>query len=71
MGLIEVIMMVCSLAHPEGCEEKHLQFVDQGGSLMQCMMQAPIYMAAWSDEHPGHQITKWRCAYPNREDTDL
>ncbi len=71
MGLIEVIMTVCSLAHPDGCQEKHLQFADQGETLMQCALEAPIYMAAWADEHPGQKITKWRCAYPNQEDKPI
>jgi len=71
MGLIEVIMTVCSLAQATGCEEKHLQFIDQGGSLMQCMMKAPAYMAAWSNEHPGRTITKWRCAYPSQEEQPI
>jgi hypothetical protein len=70
VGLIEVIMTVCSLTQP-GCQEKHLQFVDQGATLTQCEMEAPIYMAAWSNEHPGQQITKWRCAYPNQEDKPI
>jgi len=70
MGLIEVIMTVC-LSQAAACEEKHLQFIDQGGSLTQCMMKAPIYMAAWSAEHPGRNIVKWRCAYPGQQDQSL
>jgi len=71
MGLIEVIMTVCSLSQSAACEEKHLQFVDQGASLMQCLMEAPPYLAAWGDEHPGRKIVKWRCAYPGQEDQSL
>lgn len=71
MGFIEIVLTVCSLVHPDGCEEKHLQFIDQGGSLMQCMLKAPPYLAAWSNDHPGLRIAKWRCAYPSHEDQDL
>ncbi len=71
MGLIEIIMTVCSLSHPGACEEKHLQFIDEGASLMQCIMQAPTYLATWSDEHPGLEITKWRCAFPSEEDQPI
>jgi hypothetical protein len=68
VGLIELILTVCSLTHSGACEEKHLQFADQGASLMQCTLEAPVYLAAWADDHPGQEITKWRCAYPQQED---
>lgn len=68
VSLIEVVITVCSLAHPDGCMDKHIQFVDQGASLAQCMMQAPVYLAEWSGDHPDEQIKKWRCAYPDKED---
>ena len=31
---------------------------------MQCMMQAPPYIAQWADEHPAERVTRWRCAFP-------
>ncbi len=40
-----------------------MQFVSQG-SLMQCMMQAPPYIAAWSESHPSTRVASWRCAFP-------
>jgi hypothetical protein len=61
--MIELILMVCALNAPGQCQEQRLQFASQG-SLMQCMMQAPPYVAAWSGEHPGTRVTRWRCAYP-------
>jgi len=64
MGLVELILTVCSLSQPAACEERQLAFVDQG-SLMQCMLQAPPTIAQWSDSHPGRQVVKWRCSYPN------
>jgi hypothetical protein len=63
MNLIELILTVCSLAQPTSCQDQHLQFLDQG-SLMQCMFQAPTYIAQWTGEHPGRQVVKWRCSYP-------
>jgi hypothetical protein len=71
VGLIEVIITVCSLAHPDGCRDKHIQFIDQGASLTQCMMEAPVYLAEWSGQHPDEQIKKWRCAYPSQEDKPI
>jgi hypothetical protein len=66
ISLVELVLTVCTLAQPAQCEDRHFQFVDQG-SLMHCMVQAPPYIAHWSDEHPGRQVVKWRCAYPNAE----
>ena len=61
--MIELILTVCALSAPSQCEEQRLPFVAQE-SLMQCMMEAPPYIAAWSDEHPSIRVTRWRCAYP-------
>ena len=44
-AMIELILTVCALNAPSQCDEQRLQFVSQG-SLMQCMMQAPPYIAA-------------------------
>jgi hypothetical protein len=33
---------------------------------MQCMMQAPPYIAQWVNEHPAAHVTRWRCAYPGQ-----
>ena len=40
MGLVELILTVCTLTQPAACEERRLSLVDEG-SLMQCMTQAP------------------------------
>ncbi len=64
--MVELILTVCALAAPSQCEEKRLQFVSDG-SLMQCMMQAPPYLAAWSNEHPETRVAKWRCAFPGAD----
>ena len=62
-AMIELILTVCALNAPSQCEEQRLQFVSQG-SLMQCMLQAPPYIAAWSVEHPAAHVARWRCDYP-------
>jgi hypothetical protein len=62
-AMIELILTVCALSAPSQCEEQRLQFVSQG-SVMQCMMQAPPYIAAWSEEHPAARVASWRCAFP-------
>lgn len=70
MGLVELILTVCTLTQPESCVERHLSFVDEG-SLMQCMTQAPPAIAEWAYSHPGRKVVKWRCNYPGREGRSL
>ena len=64
--MLVLILTVCSLASPSHCNEARLQFTADE-SLTQCMMQAQPYMAQWAGEHPDARITRWRCAYPERE----
>jgi hypothetical protein len=64
--MIEIVLTVCALSTPSQCEERRLPFVSQG-SLMQCVMQAPSYLATWVEEHPGKRVVRWRCAYPGSD----
>ena len=65
--MLVLIMTVCSLSSPDRCGEARMQFTADE-TIMQCMMQAPPYIAQWADQHPNTLITRWRCAYPERED---
>ncbi|HTV32893.1 MAG TPA: hypothetical protein VME69_07285 [Methylocella sp.] len=67
MGLVELILTVCSLAQPASCEEQRLSLMDEG-TLMQCMTNAPPVIAEWAGSHPGRLVTRWRCCYPGHED---
>ena len=42
--MIELILTVCALSAPAQCEEQRLEFIAHE-SVMQCMMQAPPYIA--------------------------
>lgn len=66
-GFIEIVMLVCAIAQPDRCEDKHLQFAWQG-SLRQCVMAAQPYMARWIAEHPQWTIKHYHCDYPGRKD---
>jgi hypothetical protein len=66
-GFIEIVMLVCAIAHPDRCEDKHLQFAWQG-SLKQCVMAAQPYMAQWIGEHPQWVIKNYHCEYPGKQD---
>jgi hypothetical protein len=48
-------------------QETHLVF-SWSGSLQQCAMGAPPYIAQWVDEHPKWNAVKWRCEYPHTHD---
>src|SRR5262249_16077498 len=51
MGLIELIVTVCALSLPSQCEDQHFSFLADM-SLNQCVMNAPPYIAQWTNEHP-------------------
>jgi hypothetical protein len=70
MGLMEVILTVCSLAHPAQCDDRHLQFASEG-TLRMCMANAQPYLAQWIGNHPDLRIVKWRCAYPDKAEQSL
>ena len=56
MNAIDLIVTVCAVLSPATCEETHLVF-SYSGSLQQCVMAAPPYIAQWVGEHP-----KWQCS---------
>ena len=68
--MIELILTVCALSAPSQCDEQRLQFVSQE-SLMQCMMQAPPYIAQWSNEHPADARHAVAMRLSRRTDEDL
>jgi hypothetical protein len=67
MNPIDLIITVCAVLSPTTCEETHLTF-SYSGSLRQCAMAAPPYIAQWVGEHPKWTAVKWRCEYPHTND---
>jgi hypothetical protein len=66
-GFIEIVVLVCAIARPDQCEDKHLQFAWQG-SLKQCVMGAQPYIARWIGEHPQWVVKNYHCEYPGKQD---
>ncbi len=66
MNLIDLVVLVCSLANPTACEEQHILFESQG-SLRTCMFQAVPYLAGWVGDHPGLRVVRWHCDWPDHE----
>ena len=67
MNPIDLIVTVCAVMSPTTCEDTHLVF-SYSGSLTQCVMAAPPYIAQWVGEHPKWTAVKWRCEYPHTND---
>lgn len=67
MNPVDLIVTVCAVLSPSQCEDTHLAF---GGSLRQCAMAAPPYIAQWVGEHPKWTAVKWRCEYPMHDKAD-
>ncbi len=65
-AMIELILTVCTLAGSQTCSETRLQFVSDE-TPAQCAMRAPPTIAAWSEQHPGLRVARWRCAYPGQD----
>ena len=67
VDLVDLIFTVCALAAPAQCEEQNLRF-QWRGSLQQCAMAAPPYIAQWIGEHPKWSAVRWRCEYLHARD---
>jgi hypothetical protein len=62
MGLMELVFTVCATAQMSLCQDQRLQF-DAAGSLRECAMGAPPYIAQWIGEHPKWTAVRWHCEY--------
>jgi hypothetical protein len=67
MTFVEIVFLVCAIAQPDRCEDKHLQF-EWRGSLRQCVMAAQPYIAQWIGEHPQWIVKNYHCEYPRTRD---
>ena len=64
MCFVNLIFIVCLAADPANCHSEQLAFESHGG-LKQCMFLAPPEIAKWSEQHPGLNVIRWKCAYPD------
>jgi hypothetical protein len=65
MGMLELVVTVCAIAQPTLCEDQHLQF-ETRGSLAQCALAAPPYIAQWIGQHPKWAAVRWHCEVPGK-----
>lgn len=64
MGFVNLIFTVCLAADPGSCRTEQLSF-ESNGDLKQCVFLAPPEIAKWSEEHPGLNVIRWKCAMPD------
>lgn len=69
MSLIDLVLTVCLVANADACRTEHIYF-EHTGSMTQCMLRAPIYIAQWTEDHPEFRVVRWRCSVPE-QDTDI
>ena len=68
MGLLELVITVCTVAHPTLCEDQRFGYASSV-TLQQCAMAAPPYIAQWIGEHPKWMAVRWHCEYPAQKKT--
>lgn len=66
MQLVDLVVLACSIANPNACQDYHIVF-PWAGSLRTCTLQAETRLEQWSEEHPSLHITRWHCAWPGQE----
>lgn len=66
MNMVDLIVLLCSLANPSVCQERHMLF-ESHGSLETCMREAQPYLAQWIGEHPDLRVARYRCDWPEHE----
>ncbi len=66
MNPVDLVLTVCLAANPDACRTEHI-YIEQSGSIVQCMLRAPGYIAQWTEDHPEFEVVRWKCIGPNRE----
>lgn len=64
MNPIDLILTICLAVNPDICRTHEVHFLEDG-SLIQCTVRAPFYIARWSQEHPEFKVVRWRCEAPD------
>jgi hypothetical protein len=65
MGLLELVITVCTVAHPTLCEDQRPG--TRARNAQQCAMAAPPHRAQWIGEHPKWMAVRWHCEYPGQK----
>ena len=60
MDLIHLLMAVCALSTPDACEERAIPSLNQIPG-MQCVPDAPLFLAQWMEVPSNLASARWRC----------
>jgi hypothetical protein len=64
--MIELVLTVCVVVHPDRCRDEHMLF-EADNSPRQCMMSAPPFIAKWGVQHSEWFVQRWKCQLPKGE----
>ena len=64
--MFAILLTACMINDPNVCRDYKIQ-LDQDIDPTKCANYAPPYFVPWTEEHPGWQIKKWRCAAASTE----
>lgn len=59
--MIELVISACLVTVPWECKDFKETFIEEFLTPMKCVMHAQPELAKWKEEHPGWEITKYRC----------
>ncbi len=57
--MIELAFVACLTFNPTACRNEALLYADI--TMMTCLVSGQTELAAWQNQHPDWQITKWSC----------
>jgi hypothetical protein len=65
--MLAIVLSACLTNDPNVCRDYKIP-IDADIDAMTCMAEAPPHFAKWTEEHPGWQVTRWRCAPSTEND---
>ncbi len=65
--MLAIVLSACLTNDPNVCRDYKIP-IDANIDAMTCMAEAPPHFAKWAEEHPGWQVTRWRCASTSEND---
>ncbi|PPD00138.1 MAG: hypothetical protein CTY31_08585 [Hyphomicrobium sp.] len=65
--MLAIILSACLANDPSVCRDYKIP-LSSDVDVTNCAMSAPPHFAKWTEEHPGWNITKWRCTAASDSD---
>jgi hypothetical protein len=58
--MIAIILSACLVGDPGVCRDHRVPLSPEI-SVIQCMKNASVFLARWSEEHPRWRVVRWQC----------